>query len=62
MSYCLEYIQTSVYFVLISVSSLVEKCTVGFKVLHSLHDRPRYTTRLILRDTIHFGSSPALDA
>ena len=51
-----------IIFFLISVSSHVEKCTVGFKVLHSLHDRPQYTTRLILRDTVRFGSSPALDA
>lgn len=64
MSYCLGYIYRHqfILFFLISVSSHVEKCTVGFKVLHSLHDRPQYTTRLILRDTVRFGSSPALDA
>jgi hypothetical protein len=33
MIYCLEYIQTSVFF-LIFVSSHVDKCTVGFKVVH----------------------------
>jgi len=43
MSRCLEYIHTLVYYYyfLISVSSHLEKCTEGFKVLQSLHDRTR---------------------
>ena len=61
MSNCQDYLQTPVFFI-ISVSSHVDKCDVGFIVLHSVHDRRRYMTHLVHRDTVHFGSSPALDA
>ena len=62
MSYCLEYLQTSGFFFLISASSHVDKCTVGFKVVSfparsvSIHDPAD------AQGHAHFGSRPALYA